>query len=59
MSTRFKQFLILATSLCLSWGLLARLEAADHYTLLGRSSPAHMDVKLTANNGSGSAANAS
>uniref|UniRef100_UPI001980533F transporter substrate-binding domain-containing protein n=1 Tax=Pseudomonas viridiflava TaxID=33069 RepID=UPI001980533F len=46
MSTRSKQFLILATSLCLSWGLLARLEAADHYTLLGRSSPAHMDVKL-------------
>ncbi|MEE5066918.1 transporter substrate-binding domain-containing protein [Pseudomonas alliivorans] len=46
MSKRFKQLLILATSLCLSWGLLARLEAADQYTLLGRSSPAHMDVKL-------------
>ncbi|CAM3150839.1 hybrid sensor histidine kinase/response regulator [Pseudomonas floridensis] len=46
MSKRFKQFLILATSLCLGWGLTARLEAADHYTLLGRSSPAHMDVKL-------------
>ncbi|MCF5705892.1 transporter substrate-binding domain-containing protein [Pseudomonas syringae] len=46
MSKRFKQFLILATSLLLSWGPLARLEAADHYTLLGRSSPAHMDVKL-------------
>ncbi|RMQ43204.1 PAS-like protein [Pseudomonas cichorii] len=46
MPTRFKYFLILATSICLGWGPSAALEAADHYTLLGRSSPAHMDVKL-------------
>ncbi|MBC3954141.1 transporter substrate-binding domain-containing protein [Pseudomonas triticifolii] len=46
MSKRFKHFLILATSLFLGWGMQARLEAADSYTLLGRSSPAHMDVKL-------------
>ncbi|KFE45212.1 histidine kinase [Pseudomonas congelans] len=30
----------------MGWGAQAGLYAADHYTLLGRSSPAHMDVKL-------------
>ncbi|MCV4287986.1 transporter substrate-binding domain-containing protein [Pseudomonas capsici] len=48
MPKRLKNFLILATSLCLGWGTYTNLEAADHYTLLGRSSPAHMDVKLDA-----------
>ncbi|GFM84220.1 hybrid sensor histidine kinase/response regulator [Pseudomonas cichorii] len=42
----FKHFLILATSICLGWSISTNLEAADNYTLLGRSSPAHMDVKL-------------
>lgn len=46
MPKRFRQLLILATSLCLGWGAEAGIRAADHYTLLGRSSPAHMDVKL-------------
>ncbi len=46
MPKRFRQLLILATSLCIGWGAEAGLHAADHYTLLGRSSPAHMDVKL-------------
>ncbi|EGH29553.1 PAS protein [Pseudomonas syringae pv. japonica str. M301072] len=46
MPKRFRQLLILATSLCLGWGAEAGIHAADHYTLLGRSSPAHMDVKL-------------
>ncbi|AHF68125.1 histidine kinase [Pseudomonas cichorii JBC1] len=48
MPKRLKNFLILATSLCLGWGTYTNLEAADHYTLLGRSNPAHMDVKLDA-----------
>ncbi|QVX15190.1 transporter substrate-binding domain-containing protein [Pseudomonas congelans] len=46
MPKRFRQLLILAISLCIGWGAQAGLYAADHYTLLGRSSPAHMDVKL-------------
>ncbi|WP_259638792.1 transporter substrate-binding domain-containing protein, partial [Pseudomonas syringae] len=46
MPKRFRQLLILATSLCIGWGAEAGIHAADHYTLLGRSSPAHMDVKL-------------
>ncbi|RMU06282.1 PAS protein [Pseudomonas syringae pv. coriandricola] len=47
MPTRFRQLLILATGLCMSWSSAqAGPGAADHYTLLGRSSPAHMDVKL-------------
>ncbi|NAS96680.1 hybrid sensor histidine kinase/response regulator [Pseudomonas syringae pv. actinidifoliorum] len=47
MPTRFRQLLILATGLCMSWSSAqAGSDAADHYTLLGRSSPAHMDVKL-------------
>ncbi|MBP1086127.1 two-component system sensor histidine kinase EvgS [Pseudomonas sp. PvP100] len=46
MPKRFRQLLILATSLCLGWVAEAGIHAADHYTLLGRSSPAHMDVKL-------------
>ncbi|MBL3875222.1 response regulator [Pseudomonas syringae pv. theae] len=47
MPTRFRQLLILATGLCMSWSSAqAGPAAADHYTLLGRSSPAHMDVKL-------------
>ncbi|WP_440784159.1 transporter substrate-binding domain-containing protein [Pseudomonas syringae] len=46
MSKRFRQLLILAIGLCLGWAIQTSLEAADHYTLLGRSSPAHMDVKL-------------
>ncbi len=47
MPTRFRQLLILATGLCMSWSSAqAGPDAADHYTLLGRSSPAHMDVKL-------------
>ncbi|MCH5650985.1 transporter substrate-binding domain-containing protein [Pseudomonas syringae] len=46
MPKRFRQLLILATSLCTGWGAEAGPHAADHYTLLGRSSPAHMDVKL-------------
>ncbi|MCH5568847.1 transporter substrate-binding domain-containing protein [Pseudomonas syringae] len=49
MSKRFRQLLILATSLCIGWGAEAGVHAADHYTLLGRSSPAHMDVKLDNN----------
>ncbi|MCJ2375067.1 transporter substrate-binding domain-containing protein [Pseudomonas sp. RGM 3321] len=30
----------------MGWSAQASLHAAEHYTLLGRSSPAHMDVKL-------------
>ncbi|MFJ4143226.1 transporter substrate-binding domain-containing protein [Pseudomonas sp. NPDC089734] len=36
----------MATSICLGWSFHSDLEAAVPYTLLGRSSPAHMDVKL-------------
>jgi len=46
MSKRFKHLLILAICMCLYGVMLARAEAADRYALLGRSSPAHMDVKL-------------
>jgi len=46
MPTRFKHCLIIAVSICLGSSVSAGLEAADHYTLLSRSSPAHMDLKL-------------
>lgn len=46
MPTRFKHCLIVAVSICLGAGLAAGLGAAEHYTLLSRSSPAHMSVKL-------------
>lgn len=45
MSRRHKLLFSLATGLCLAW-VVPLLQAADHYALLGRSSPAHMDVKL-------------
>ena len=45
MSRRLKLFFILATGICLGSGA-SGLNAAEHYTLLGRANPAHMDVKL-------------
>ncbi|OUM07168.1 hybrid sensor histidine kinase/response regulator [Pseudomonas syringae] len=46
MPKRFRHLLLLATGLCMGWVAQASPDMADHYTLLGRSSPAHMDVKL-------------
>jgi two-component system sensor histidine kinase EvgS len=48
MSRRYKLLITLVTGLCLGWAVSSS-SAADHFTLLGRSSPAHMDVKLDGN----------
>ena len=48
MSRRYKLLITLITGLCLGWAASSS-SAADHFILLGRSSPAHMDVKLDGN----------
>ncbi|WP_426138875.1 transporter substrate-binding domain-containing protein [Pseudomonas sp. DWP3-1-2] len=46
MSKRIRHYLILATCACVSWSTLAAPDAGEYYSLLSRSNPGHMDVKL-------------